>query len=869
MSNDVNTSNRAENDESDSETEVFFNHYRSNRQADTQKQTQQDTIAMSSGHDISANSETDQRVAAVSLMQLREIPQQQKEVPFSQTNTQNTADATLRQMHNKNQTSLPGTSSYNSFTPANDEESRFLTSGFTGSGDNRSYHTRFWDNTGVDSRNATGQVENHNMPQNSMVYSQLNDMQNTIIGLTHVISNMQQEHASMHTRLDSITGTLGQVLSALTEIRDGHVSLSGQNSQSNTGRGENGPPSSSSNIDRHPGSSNGSSSANAVLCTVNETQPTYSYHSNRDSHSGAFAYDGPANSVSGYSNEIQTSSRQLNDVNRHYGSRVNEPSVNPNQSQTFEPQTNTSHYNSHDVYAGSNYSSVGHHSGPLAENYLINRSSRAQSESQATDIHQSHVDRHSDPYSNFQYNHQDAGSQNDLPDRVSSIDRHSGTRNLHAAQAYENGKGFSVYNETQRSEIERDFVASRYDSFNEDSGYSRTQPSKRQKFTGHQNEVDPPRVTFDETPRYDRYTSEDETFNFQGRRGTEVARTGRYQDHNKYTGQRRQPWPECYGLKIPPFNGKEDWRVWINRFETIAERRNWSEEAKIDNLLPKLQGKAGDFVFTQLSRDTLGCYRELVKELNSRFRIVETEKSFAAKFSRRSQKADETVEEYAAELKRLYAKAYKNRDYRTKQEDLVRRFLNGMRDNEARFEIEYHKEPDDIDQAVYHAVNFIQTRRRGSNGHSEKGYKRYARRTSQEYDSSSETEEVGETEDDHRALRVPFKYDKPQSNKTNTTSQQREQVSSGATEPNSMKVLTELVQTLVSQLNNQPSTSEGKKTQPQGNGGFVGRRKIQCYGCEEFGHIKRDCPKSDKSGNNTGSGRGMSTSQKQAKQQEN
>ena len=59
MSNDVNTSNRAENDESDSETEVFFNHYRSNRQADTQKQTQQDTIAMSSGHDISANSETD------------------------------------------------------------------------------------------------------------------------------------------------------------------------------------------------------------------------------------------------------------------------------------------------------------------------------------------------------------------------------------------------------------------------------------------------------------------------------------------------------------------------------------------------------------------------------------------------------------------------------------------------------------------------------------------------------------------------------------------------------------------------------------------------------------------------------------------
>ena len=90
--------------------------------------------------------------------------------------------------------------------------------------------------------------------------------------------------------------------------------------------------------------------------------------------------------------------------------------------------------------------------------------------------------------------------------------------------------------------------------------------------------------------------------------------------------------------------------------------------------MPKLQGKAGDFVFSQLSKDTRSCYQELVKELNSRFRVVETEKSFAAKFSQRSQRTDETVEEFAADLKRLYAKAYKNRDCRTKQEDLVRSF---------------------------------------------------------------------------------------------------------------------------------------------------------------------------------------------------
>lgn len=60
---------------------------------------------------------------------------------------------------------------------------------------------------------------------------------------------------------------------------------------------------------------------------------------------------------------------------------------------------------------------------------------------------------------------------------------------------------------------------------------------------------------------------------------------------------------------------------------------------------------------------------ELVKELNSRFGVVAAEKTFASKFSQGVQKEGETAEEYAADLKRLYAKAYTTRDSRTKRED--------------------------------------------------------------------------------------------------------------------------------------------------------------------------------------------------------
>ena len=103
-------------------------------------------------------------------------------------------------------------------------------------------------------------------------------------------------------------------------------------------------------------------------------------------------------------------------------------------------------------------------------------------------------------------------------------------------------------------------------------------------------------------------------------------------------------------IKIPAFNGKEDWRVWINHFEAIANRQGWSFEERLDELLPKLQGSAGDFVFSQLRPEILQDYRSLVEELDCRFRVIETTKTFAAKFSRRNQRPNETVKEYAAEL---------------------------------------------------------------------------------------------------------------------------------------------------------------------------------------------------------------------------
>ena len=54
--------------------------------------------------------------------------------------------------------------------------------------------------------------------------------------------------------------------------------------------------------------------------------------------------------------------------------------------------------------------------------------------------------------------------------------------------------------------------------------------------------------------------------------------------------------------------------------------------------------------FSQLPPHVPDNYYELLREIDIRFKIIETPRLFAVKFSRRSQRHDETLEEFAQEL---------------------------------------------------------------------------------------------------------------------------------------------------------------------------------------------------------------------------
>ena len=112
---------------------------------------------------------------------------------------------------------------------------------------------------------------------------------------------------------------------------------------------------------------------------------------------------------------------------------------------------------------------------------------------------------------------------------------------------------------------------------------------------------------------------------------------------------------------MPPFTVKrESWTVWFAQFQAIADDNDWSGPERLSMLLPKLQGPAGEYVFEVLPKRIRSDYRKLVRELDACYCKVESKWNYRRQLTGISQKPGESEQELAAELKRLYDKAYPN-----------------------------------------------------------------------------------------------------------------------------------------------------------------------------------------------------------------
>ena len=291
---------------------------------------------------------------------------------------------------------------------------------------------------------------------------------------------------------------------------------------------------------------------------------------------------------------------------------------------------------------------------------------------------------------------------------------------------------------------------------------------------------------------------------------------------------------KAFGAKLPPFTGTEQRRVWYNRFESVASLNGWDDHEKLQQLLPRVQGKAAEFVFGQLKPAVTNRYPALIKEMKERFDEIQTTKTYVTQFGRRNQSYKETPEEYAAELKRLYDRAYPRRGPETRQEDLLRRFLMGLNNNSARIHVELNKEPTTIEEAVHYVVHYFEAARNPHNGSQNEDDQERSQRTRQVKSDNKSNKESSE----HKKQKTEKTEIGKQKDKTvKFTDQRAEQCGNQAMVCMNKEDLEELLKGMMANLKGSLNS-----TSTQSRSSYNENKKVVCYTCNEPGHISRNCP---------------------------
>ena len=145
--------------------------------------------------------------------------------------------------------------------------------------------------------------------------------------------------------------------------------------------------------------------------------------------------------------------------------------------------------------------------------------------------------------------------------------------------------------------------------------------------------------------------------------------------------------------------------MWFARFEDIADNHHWTNAERLSALVPLLHKKAGEFVFGSVSRRVRMNYKKLIHELHMWYRTVESKKSYKLKWAELKQTPGQSIEELAAHVKWLHDKAFPDRDRKTRKEDLVSKFFDALIDTTAKAQVQFVKDPDNIDDAVMDVIH--------------------------------------------------------------------------------------------------------------------------------------------------------------------
>jgi len=159
--------------------------------------------------------------------------------------------------------------------------------------------------------------------------------------------------------------------------------------------------------------------------------------------------------------------------------------------------------------------------------------------------------------------------------------------------------------------------------------------------------------------------------------------------------------------QVKPYSGQSSWKIYKEYYERLSRTNEWTTMSeKVQHLALALEGEAAQCL-KGIDENSDEAYEQIWNALSRRFGVIDEEMYMKRRFDSRRQKDQEDIPQFAMALNTLHKDAWPHASAEQRDEQLKRRFEEGLNSPEMIQYLRLHARKDNFEETVLKARQFV------------------------------------------------------------------------------------------------------------------------------------------------------------------